>query len=407
MTESLAIAALAAQGDGVTEGGVFVPGTLPGERVRATVTGHRAQLVEVTAPSPARRDPPCKHFEACGGCTLQHASDDLLAEWKRDLIARALAARGIEDVEIAPTLTSPPASRRRVTFSARRTKKGTLVGYHGAASDQIVAIEECPVARPEVLEAIPLIERLVAEGASRKGEMKFAVTTSPSGLDIAASGGKPLDGGLYGSLVAATATSRIARLTWDGEPILSRRPPAQHMGRALVVPPPGGFLQATEAGEAALVAATREAVGDAARIVDLFSGCGTFTLPLAEHAEVHAVEGDSDALAALEAGWRKAEGLKRVTHERRDLFRRPMLARELSDFDALVFDPPRQGARAQVEQIVLTGIPRIAAISCNPATFARDARMLIDAGWRLSKVTPIDQFRWSPHVELAARFVRE
>lgn len=407
MSERLVIADLAAQGDGVTETGVFVAGTLPGERIRANVTGHRAQLLEVTEPSAARQDPVCRHFEICGGCTLQHAADALIADWKRDLVARALAARGIDEVEIAQTLTSPPASRRRVTFSARRTKKGTLAGYHVGGSDQIVAIEECPVARPDILEALPLIERLVAEGASRKGEMKFTVTASPSGLDVAASGGKQLDGGLYGTLVAATATSRIARLTWDGEPILSRRPPGQHMGRALVVPPPGGFLQATEAGETALVAAVREAVVGSNRIADLFSGCGTFTLPLAEGAEVHAVEGDAAALDALESGWRKAEGLKRVSVECRDLFRRPMLARDLEGFDAIVFDPPRQGARAQVEQIALTRIPRIAAVSCNPATFARDARILIDAGWRLEKVIPIDQFRWSPHVELAAGFVRD
>ncbi|MCC5983842.1 MAG: class I SAM-dependent RNA methyltransferase, partial [Rhodobacteraceae bacterium] len=197
----------------------------------------------------------------------------------------------------------------------------------------------------------------------------------------------------------------LARLAWEGEVIALAALPAQTFGRAQVVPPPGAFLQATEDGEATLLAAVRGAVGDAARVADLFAGCGTFTLPLAERAEVHAVEGDAAMLAALDAGWRRAAGLKRVRTETRDLFRRPLLADELACFDAVVIDPPRAGAAAQVAELARAQVPVIAAVSCNPVTFARDARVLVAAGYCLQTVQVVDQFRWSAHVELAARFV--
>lgn len=407
MRQPVRIVELGAQGDGVTEEGLFVPGALPGESARVTVAGHRATLVEITARAPERITPVCPHFGECGGCTLQHVGGDFLSGWKRDLIARSLSARGISGVEIAPTLTSPAGSRRRAVFGGRRTKKGTLVGFHAPSSNQLVAIRDCPVVRPAVLEAMDLLHEIVALGASRKGEVKLVVTESAAGLDVAATGGKPLDGGLFGRLVAATATSGIARLSWDGEPVIARDPPVQQMGRARVVPPPGGFLQATEEGAAALVEAVRRAVGQARTVADLFAGCGTFALPLAERSEVRAVEADAGALAALDAGWRHAEGLKRIETEVRDLFARPLLTREFAEIEAVVLDPPRQGARTQCEQLAVCDIGRLAMVSCNPATFARDVRILIDGGFRLDWVQPVDQFRWAPHVELAAALVRE
>lgn len=406
MAEVVEIVELGAQGDGVTADGLFVPGALPGETAQVSVAGHRATLIDVTAPVLERINPVCPHFGSCGGCSLQHANDDLLAGWKRDLIARALSARGITDVEIAPTITSPPASRRRVTFSGRRTKKDTVIGFHAAGSDQLVGVEQCPVARPAIVASLDLLRDLIGVGASRKGELRLVVTDASAGLDIAVTGGKPLDGGLYGRLVAATATSSIARLTWDGEPVIQRDPPAQTMGRAQVVPPAGGFLQATAEGEAALVTAVRRIVGDADMVLDLFAGCGTFTLPLAENAEVRAVEGDALALEALDAGWRGAPDLKLVETERRDLFRRPFLTRELEKIPAAVLDPPRQGARAQCEQLAESSVERVAMVSCNPATFARDVRLLLDGGYQLDWIQPVDQFRWSPHVELAASLSR-
>ncbi len=414
MVVELVIEALGAQGDGVTAEGVFVPFALPGERVRYVPSGHqashRARLEAVLSRAPGRAEPPCPHFGRCGGCALQHASDELVAEWKRDLVRRALASRGIEGVEIRPTVTSPPGSRRRATFAARRTRKGTLVGFHAAGSDEIVPIATCPVSEPALVAALPILAELAEIGASRKGTLRLTVTASERGLDVAAEGGKPVEGPLYGQLVAVAATRDLARLSWEGEALVTRRQPVQRMGSAWVAPPPGGFLQATAHGEAALVAAMREAAGGTAagptRIADLFAGSGTFALPLAEGAEVFAADADPGALAALDAGRRGAEGLRRIETERRDLWHRPLLARELDGFGAVVFDPPRAGARGQAEQLARSTVPLVGAVSCNPATIARDARTLIDGGYRLDWVLPVDQFRWSPHVELAAAFSR-
>ncbi|MEM7059839.1 MAG: class I SAM-dependent RNA methyltransferase [Pseudomonadota bacterium] len=404
MIETVKIQSLGAQGDGVTAEGVFVPGTLPGEVVRISTTGHRARLLDVIEPSLERRTGDEAGAHASGACTMWHASDAFLARWKVDLIAQALESRGINDVQLLPIMTSPPESRRRATFTGRRTKKKIIVGYHTERSEQIVPADTCQALHPAICAALPRFEELVGTGASRKGEMRLAVTSTQEGLDVAVTGGKPVEGPLYGQLVAIAATSDFARLTWDGEPVVTRRPPTVSMGRARVTPPPGGFLQATEHAQYALTDAVLSAVGDARRIADLFAGSGTFALPLAEGAEVHAVEGDQDAVDALDQAWRQTTGLRRVTTEVRDLHRRPVLAREFKNITAVVFDPPRAGARAQCEQIAQTEILRIAAVSCNPATFARDARILIDGGYRLDWVQPIDQFLWTPHVELAAGF---
>ena len=254
--------------------------------------------------------------------------------------------------------------------------------------------------------AIPALEQLTVTGASRKAEVAFTLTQSSGGVDVAASGGKPVDGPLRIALSTLVEKFQLARLSWDGEQIAQRQPPLQTFGKASVLPPPGAFLQATADGEAALLRAVRAAVGPAKHVADLFAGCGTFALPLAETAEVHAVEGDAAMLAALDRGWRHAIGLKRVTTEPRDLFRRPLLPDELKSYDAVVIDPPRAGAEAQMIELARSGISRVAAVSCNPVTFARDAKILTDAGFTLAEVALVDQFRWSPHVELVARFAR-
>jgi 23S rRNA (uracil1939-C5)-methyltransferase len=336
---------------------------------------------------------------------MQHAADPFIARWKRDLIATALAARGLS-ADIRETVTSPPGSRRRVVLAGRRTRKGVLVGFHGRADNAVVPVTACAVADPRIVAALPTCGRLVEMLASRKGEVRLSVTVSAAGLDVAVEGGKPLDGPVRAALGQFAGQEGLARLSVGGETVAMRRPPEQAMGRARVVPPPGGFLQATPEGEAALVAAVTEAVGPARRAADLFAGSGTFALPLAERTAVHAVESDAAALAALDAGWRRAEGLKPVTTERRDLFQRPLLAAEFKGFDAAVFDPPRAGAEAQAAALAKAPLGRLAAVSCNPATFARDARLLADGGWRIDWVLPVDQFRWSPHVELVAAFRR-
>ena len=393
------------QGDGIAEGPLFAPLTLPGETVSGTVEGDRLRDVRILAPSEHRVAPPCRHFKACGGCQLMHASDDFVAGWKQDIVIRALSAQGIE-AAFRPIATSPAQSRRRATFSARRTKKGAMAGFHGRASGVIVEIPDCHLLHPDLLAARPLAEALAALGGSRKGEVSVQITLSEDGLDVLARGGKPLDRALGVALAELAGQQRIARLVWEDEPSAMRTPPGQRFDGIRVVPPPGAFLQATAHGQAVLTAAMIEAVGGAGHVADLFAGCGTFALPLARGAEVHAVEGEAAMLRALDEGWRKAEGLKKVTTEARDLFRNPLLPQELERYDALVLDPPRAGAEAQVRQIAESKVPVLGFVSCNPVTFARDAAVLRAGGYLLDWVQVVDQFRWSSHIELAARFSR-
>ena len=399
----LTIERLGHQGDGIAPGPVFVPRALPGEVVQGRIDGDRLADMRVVTPSPDRVRAPCRHYAACGGCALQHAGDAFVAGWKQQVVATALAAQGIETA-FRPIHTSSPGSRRRATFAARRTKKGVTVGFHGRASDTIADTDACLILHPEVLAARAVAADLALAGGSRKGALAVSVTRSRMGADIAVTGGKPLDDALRQTLPGIARAHDLARLTWDDEVVALRRPPVQVFGRAEVVPPPGAFLQATPDGEAALLASVRAAVGAAQRIVDLFAGCGTFALPLAEGAEVLAVEGDAAMTAALDRGWRGAQGLKRVQAEARDLFRRPLLPAELARFDAAVIDPPRAGAEAQTQALAQARVPVIASVSCNPVTFARDAGTLIRSGYRLEWVQVVDQFRWSPHIELAARF---
>ncbi|WP_108885864.1 class I SAM-dependent RNA methyltransferase [Pseudoprimorskyibacter insulae] len=388
------------QGDGIAQGPLYVPGTLPGETVTGTPDGQTLRDVRIDTPSSDRVKPPCVHAKSCGGCQLQHASDGFLADWKAGVVRNALLAHGIE-AEIRPIETSPPLSRRRASFSARRTKKGALAGFHMKASDVVVSIPNCQLLHPDLTAALPMVEQLAVLGSSRKGELSVLVTKSEVGLDVAVTGGKPADTALRGALAKIADEHDLARLCWDDETLLRRRP-YQIFGNARVTPPAGSFLQATAEGEAALQRAVLSIVDGATHVADLFSGSGTFALPIARTAAVHAVEGEKAMIAALNEGWRMAEGLRRVTCEARDLFRNPLLPEELKRFDAIVIDPPRAGAEAQVAEIASIRTPKVAHVSCNPVTFARDTATLLAAGYRLDWVQPVDQFRWSTHVELVA-----
>jgi 23S rRNA (uracil1939-C5)-methyltransferase len=384
-------------------GPIFVPQVLPGEVVEGDLAGNRLENVRIITPSVNRVKPPCVHARSCGGCMMQHANDDFVAAWKTDIIRSALAGQGLEAV-LRPILTSPPQSRRRATIAGRRTKGGALLGFHARGSDALVAIPHCQLLHPDLMAAFPALEALVITGGSRKSELALTITRSLAGPDISVTGGKPLDGQLRLELARVAEAHGLSRLSWDAEVVALRTAPMQKMGRARVAPPPGAFLQATVQGEADLLAAVQDAVGNAKRITDLFAGAGTFALPFSEQAEVHAVEGDAAMMAALDKGWRMAEGLKRITVETRDLFRRPLEPDEFKGVQAVVIDPPRAGAEAQTKTLAIARVPVIASVSCNPVTFARDARILTTAGYRLDWVQPIDQFRWSAHVELAARF---
>ena len=399
----LSIDRLGHHGDGIAEGPVYVPRTLPGEVVEGDIVGGRVCAPRILKSSPNRVSAPCRHYASCGGCALQHANDDFVKAWKRSVVDTALSAHGLS-APIRRTHVSPPGSRRRATFTGRRTKKGALAGFHAPASELICAVPGCRILRPALLASIPTLEKFCRIGASRKGEIRFVVTETDNGLDVAAFGGKTLDADLRQAIAETAADEDVSRVSWNEEPIAQLRTPILSIGSALVPIPPGAFLQATAEGESALLASTQEAVGDADRVADLFAGCGTFSLPLAVYADVAAVEGQAEMLAALEAGWKHSNGLRNVATEARDLFQRPMLADELDRFDAVVVDPPRAGAEAQAREIAKAKPDRVAMVSCNPATFARDAAILTNAGYKLEWIDLVDQFRWSTHIEVAAKF---
>lgn len=395
-------------GDGIAqgpEGAIYVPGMLPGEEVEGDLQGDQLTDFRIVTPSVNRVKPPCAHAKTCGGCMMQHASDAFVAEWKLGIVKGALAGQGLE-APFRPIITSPPKSRRRATIAARRTKSGALMGFHARASDMVVDVPHCQLLHPDLIATFPGLEALVKLGGSRTAEVSLTVTRSLSGADVMVVGGKTLDSALQLELARVTETYGFARLTWNGETVALRTAPMQRFGKALVSPPPGAFLQATLEGERALLQAVALAIGPARKIIDLFAGVGTFALPLAERAEVHAVEGDGAMMAALEKGARNAEGLKRVTVETRDLFRRPLEDDEFKGVEAVVIDPPRAGAEAQMAVLAKSKVPVIASVSCNPISFARDAKMLIAGGYHLDWVQVVDQFRWSAHVELVARFSR-
>lgn len=403
MNTEYTINRLGHQGDGIADGPVYAPRTLPGEVVTGVLDGNQLNDIRIVTPSSDRVQPVCRHYKACGGCQLQHASDGFVEAFKVGVVRTALAAQGIETV-MRPIITSPARSRRRATVAVRRTKKGAMAGFHGRASGVIVEIQDCHLLDPVLIAGLPIAEALAVQVGSRKGVLSMAMTVTDIGLDIAVKGGKPLDGPLQLSLAQAMEKHGLARLSWDGDVIAMKAPPTQTFGAARVVSPPGSFLQPTKPGEAALLAAIQEITVGAKKITDLFAGCGTFSLPLAKNAEVHTVEADADMIEALDQGWRMAQGLKLVTTEVRDLYRRPLMPDELAKIDAVVLDPPRAGAEAQVAEIAEAKVPVVAYVSCNPVSFARDASRLVAAGYRLNWVQVVDQFRWSAHTELVASF---
>ncbi len=401
MNSQVTIVRLGHQGDGIADGPVYAPRTLPGEVVIGTLAGSQLDDIRIFTPSTDRVAPPCRHYKACGGCQLQHASDEFVAGWKQKIVVSALKAQGLEP-DFRPIVTSPSQSRRRATLAVRRTKKGALGGFYARASDVITQIPDCQLLHPSLLAGIPMVEALAMAGASRKSALAVTLTLSDEGLDVSVTGGKPLDGPLQQVLAQLTQAHGAARLTWDGEVIAMAAPPAQVFGTTKVVVPPGAFLQATKEGEKALVATVCQITHGADQIADLFAGCGTFSLPLAVNAEVLAVEEDAQMMLALDQGWRMAQGMKPLATEARDLFRRPLLPDELARFGAVVLDPPRAGAAAQVAELARSQVPKIAYVSCSPITFARDARVLVDAGYRIDWVQVVDQFRWSAHTEVVA-----
>lgn len=411
MAETLIIDHVGQRGDGVARvnGATrYVSYTLPGETVDATplAASDRMQLMAVRTPSAQRIDPFCVHFGTCGGCAIQHWQPDAYRAWKRQLVVDTLARAGI-DVDVADLIDAHGAGRRRVTLHARRAADGSFpVGFAAPNSHAVIAIDACPILDPALDGALDAARALAALLKPVAKPLDIQITAADNGLDINVRGSGPLPPPMIAALSRLAEQHKLARLTRHGELVLMRQPPVVTMGAATVPLPPGSFLQATVAGEEALARLAAAHCGKGKRIVDLFCGVGPFALRLATKARVAAFDSDARAIDALRKAAASAHGLKPITAEARDLFRRPLVAQELRDVDVVVFDPPRQGAEAQSRRLAASRVPVIVAVSCNVTTFARDARILIDGGYLLETVTPVDQFRHTPHVELVARFSR-
>ncbi|HET7190400.1 MAG TPA: methyltransferase [Pseudolabrys sp.] len=412
MPERLTIARLGHRGDGVAEtpqGPIYVPYTLPGEVVTVeSVAGHpdRRHLVHVEKRSHERADPVCKHFGTCGGCALQHWS---LAEyhlWKRSLVVESLAQANIV-APVSDLIDAHGAGRRRAVFHARRGVHDVLeVGFTAPRAHHVVAIDACPILAPGLGGALGAAWA-IAEVLKPSGKpLDIQATATDSGLDVDIRGSGALSPDRMTALARLAETHRLARLTRHGELVAQQGRPTLKIGNAEVPLPPGAFLQATAEGEATLARLATEYAGKAKNVADLFAGIGTFALRLAEQARVAAADSDASAVKALEQAAGKANGLKPVAAQTRDLFRRPFMSAEMKAFDAVVFDPPRQGAEAQARELAKSAVPIVIAVSCDAATFARDAKILIGGGYKLGAVSPVDQFRYSHHVEIVAKFER-
>jgi 23S rRNA (uracil1939-C5)-methyltransferase len=425
-THLLDITDIAHKGDGVGllgEGAgarrLFVGAALPGERVRVSISGEgvneRGRVEEILVASPDRVDPPCPVFDRCGGCSLQHWAAAPYLAWKREQILAAFADRGIE-AEVGAAIATGPASRRRAVVAVQRRTGSPVVGFRERLSHAVVDAADCLVVTPRIRAALPKIARLSHLFAFGTKPAVFTLLDTDTGLDVAV-GEATLPAEQRTRAIALALELGFARLSVGREIVVERDAPRIRFGEVAVALPPGGFLQAVAEAEEAMaglvVAAVEEALArrskkakGPARIADLFAGAGTFALRLARLAAVHAVESEKPALEALSHAARHASGLKPVSIEARDLYRRPLMARELAGFDAVVFDPPRDGAAPQVKELAKSAVTTIVAVSCNPATLARDARYLLDAGFTMGPVTPIDQFLWTHHVEAVTVFSR-
>ncbi|MDE0253981.1 MAG: TRAM domain-containing protein [Rhodospirillaceae bacterium] len=412
------IESIGRRGDGVAalEGGVVhVPATAPGDRVAVALTEagpgrFRGRLLQLLAAGPDRREPPCRHFGDCGGCALQHLAPEAYGAWKTDLLRSLLARNGLEGATVEPLHSSPPGSRRRAAFAIRRRRDDAIVGFNERHSHRVVDLAACPVVLPEIAALIEPL-RAWAAAALKAGDRANAhVAMTDSGLDLLVRTAARLGGAGRNALVDLLARENLARVArahpkQDGAEVLAEARPvrAVHDGFPIALAP-GAFAQATADGEAALTAFALEAAEGAVSAFDLFCGSGAFALPLAGRGcSVSVADIDKAAIANLGAAARRA-GLAKLHAEPRNLMRRPVPARELAEADLVVFDPPRAGAKAQAAEIAASGVPVVVAVSCDPGTFMRDARILVESGYRLTRLRPVDQFLWSPHLELAARF---
>ncbi len=396
---NLTISALGQYGDGIADAGgerYFVPFTLPGDQIEAEADDGRMRLVSVTDPGPDRIEPFCPYFGTCGGCSLQHVGPTTYAAFKRDLVRTALDHHGLDEVEVDPLIDARGAGRRRATLHVRRD----AAGYMRAKSHDVLDIEVCPILVPALREAAPRIAHALH---TLVGDADAHFTATDTGLDLSVKSERKLKPTATAEFARA---HKLARMTFNGEVVFMSRPPAVRMAASLVELPPNSFLQATAAAETRLGDLVLEGIGAAKSVADLFCGMGPFTLRMAAQAKVYAADSDRPAIEALKKAVNHTQRLKPVTAMVRDLFRDPLAPVELDPYDVIVFDPPRAGAEHQARELARSKVKRVVAVSCDPQSFARDAALLVAGGFKLRKVTPVDQFAWSPHVEVVATFKR-
>jgi len=405
---TLDILRLGNKGDGVAEGPtgpVYVPRAIPGDQVRVDLAYGEPEIVEIETASPHRIAPICDLFGTCGGCLMQEADEEIYSAWKRGLVIEAMAPLKAGD-RVAPLIAAHGEGRRRVTFHARRTDSGVELGFMRARSHDLIPVAHCPLLTEGLKHAAEIALPLATRLASSGKPIDVGVTETLGGLDVDLRGYGAVSAQLRRTLANDAEHYDVARLSVHGDVIVERRRAEIAIGRARVALPPGGFLQATQRGEAVLAERVTHALRNSKKIADLFSGIGTFALRIAETASVHAVESNASAVAALQRAIRETQGLKPMSVEARDLFRRPLTGLELSAFDAVVLDPPRAGAEAQMRVLATSKVPLVVSVSCHLGTFVRDAELLVRGGYRLVSVTPVDQFRHSSHVELVGVFER-
>ncbi len=408
---TVAIEAMGAQGHGIAHvggGKVFIPYTLPGESVRVELHGQKAVATQIETRSRERIEPLCKHFGTCGGCALQHWASSSYKEWKQGLVTSALSRAGA-DAQIEPLRSYPVSSRRRATFTARRSGAGVELGYNAARTHAVIDLEECPILLPQIASAVPQLRGALIAAMPSRSEAKISVTAAANGLDCAVEGPRLLPAA-HTKLVAALGAAGFFRASWNGELVLLAAQPFVSFGGVRVALGPNAFLQAVEPCERDMADWVLDALVQARAVsgpvCDLFAGLGALTFPAARIAPVTAYEENPEAVAGLASAAKQAKGIKAVTAIRRDLFRNPLGPVELNKFTGIVIDPPREGAEAQAQALAASKAAAIAMLSCNPQSFARDAAILLSGGFKLSRLAAFDQFQFSAHVEIAALFER-
>jgi 23S rRNA (uracil1939-C5)-methyltransferase len=408
VAEPVEIRGLGHAGDGIAKtatGRTYVPFTLPGEMVEIERRGDRGWPTAIVAASSDPVAPICRHFGACGGCALQHMARPAYLAWKRRIVADILRQHGIA-ADVEPVVPIGPHTRRRAVFTALKTANGIVLGFYRRGSRRIVSVEECTVLVPAIVGKLGRFGEIAAWALRPATPARMVVLAADNGLDIAVEGAGRIGRSEIEFLGGFADDADLARLTIDGAELFLNRRPEIRLGNLSFWPVPGGFVQAAADAEAALAATVLDHIGDAAPVADLFAGIGTFALRLARRAAVTAVDSSVELVGAIEAATNAARELKPVTVRKRDLFRNPLAATELDAFGAVVFDPPAAGAKAQAEAIAASRVPKVVAVSCNPATLARDARILVDGGYRLVRVLPVDQFLFSAEIEVVATFER-